>query len=138
MKMAEEKQPVKPVAKDGKLAVVRIRSALQASGEVKATLVMLKLLRKNACAVVTDNPSMRGMLVKVKDYCAFGSIDAETLKLLQDKRGKKDKDGNVKNIFMLHPPRGGFERKGVKKPFNLGGALGDRRVKMNDLIKKMI
>lgn len=132
--MAEEKQ----AKSDSKLAVIRIRSALQASGEVKATLVMLKLMRKNACAVVADNPSMRGMLAKVKDYCAFGSIDAETLKLLQEKRGRKDKDGKVKNVFMLHPPRGGFERKGVKKPFNLGGALGDRRDKINDLVKKMI
>jgi len=132
--IVDKSEPKKVSApKAGKLAVIRIRSAVQADRSIKETLDMLKLRQKNACAVVDDNQSMRGMLFKVKDYCTYGTIDADTLKLLQEKRGRKDS-----NVFMLHPPRGGFERKGVKKPFSLGGALGDRKEKINDLLKKMI
>lgn len=43
-----------------------------------------------------------------------------------------------KLFFKLHPPEGGFERKGVKVPFSLGGVLGYRKDKINDLIKRMI
>ena len=43
-----------------------------------------------------------------------------------------------KPSFTLHPPRGGFERKGIKKSFNIGGALGYRGQKINDLIKRMV
>jgi len=45
---------------------------------------------------------------------------------------------NLKPVFRLRPPRKGYERKGVKQPFSIGGALGNRREKINVLIKKMI
>jgi large subunit ribosomal protein L30 len=44
----------------------------------------------------------------------------------------------IKNVFRLSPPSKGFERKGIKTPFTLGGALGDRKDKINDLLKKMM
>jgi len=44
----------------------------------------------------------------------------------------------VKLFFRLKPPVRGFERQGIKKPFALGGALGYRKDKINDLIKRMI
>ena len=44
----------------------------------------------------------------------------------------------VKQFFRLHPPIGGFERKGIKKPYSIGGALGYRKEKINNLIKKML
>ena len=44
----------------------------------------------------------------------------------------------MKPFFRLHPPRKGFERKGIKMPFKLGGVLGPRGDKINNLIKKMI
>ena len=34
--------------------------------------------------------------------------------------------------------KGGFERKGTKMPFHLGGALGNRKEKINDLIRRML
>lgn len=49
----------------------------------------------------------------------------------------KDVPG-LKPFFRLKPPTGGFERKGVKKPFSLGGSLGYRREKVNDLVRKML
>jgi large subunit ribosomal protein L30 len=50
----------------------------------------------------------------------------------------KLKDTPLKPVFRLHPPKKGFERGGIKKPFTVGGALGYRGEKINDLILRMI
>jgi large subunit ribosomal protein L30 len=42
----------------------------------------------------------------------------------------------IKGVLRLHPPRKGYE--GIKRPFSLGGALGYRGNKINDLIRRMI
>ena len=57
--------------------------------------------------------------------------------LFTGKKRIKDIPG-VKPYFRLMPPSKGFERQGIKKPFSMGGALGYRKEKINDLIKKMI
>lgn len=44
----------------------------------------------------------------------------------------------LKPYFRLMPPRGGFERHGIKVHYSMGGSLGYRKEKINDLIKKMI
>jgi large subunit ribosomal protein L30 len=44
----------------------------------------------------------------------------------------------LKPFFKLHPPRGGFERGGIKKPYSMNGALGYRGNTINKLIRKMI
>lgn len=41
-------------------------------------------------------------------------------------------------VFRLKPPKKGYERKGIKKPYSLGGALGYRGEKINELLNKMI
>jgi large subunit ribosomal protein L30 len=38
----------------------------------------------------------------------------------------------------MSPPRKGFERKGIKISYSIGGALGDRKEKINELIVRMI
>jgi large subunit ribosomal protein L30 len=43
---------------------------------------------------------------------------------------------NIKPVIRLHPPRKGY--KGVKRPFSLGGALGYRGSKINDLLRRMV
>ncbi len=53
------------------------------------------------------------------------------------KKELKDIPG-LKLFFRLCPPRKGYGRKGIKKPFSLGGALGYRKDKINDLIKRMM
>lgn len=57
--------------------------------------------------------------------------------IFNSKKELKDLPG-LKLFFKLTPPKGGFERKGTKRPFSLGGALGYRKEKINDLIKKML
>ncbi|MBU1199046.1 MAG: uL30 family ribosomal protein [Nanoarchaeota archaeon] len=128
---------VKP---QGKLAIILIRGLNGVRKDMKQALNTLRLRKKHVCVVVEDTPSIRATLLKCKDYVTYGEIDDDTLKLLLEKRGKKDPNnkGFLKKFFALHPPRGGFERKGIKVPFNKGGVLGYRGAKISELIKKML
>jgi len=119
-----------------KLAIIRIRGSVGIKKEIKDTLKMLKLFKKNWCVIVDKNDANIGMAKKVKDYATYGEIDKETLNKLMKNSGK-DKKGKLKP-FKLSPPKGGFERKGIKFSFSIGGALGYRGKKINDLIKKMM
>ncbi|MBI4439095.1 uL30 family ribosomal protein [Candidatus Woesearchaeota archaeon] len=61
----------------GKLAVIRVKGQVGLESGIKDTLSMLGLYRKNYCIVRDDTPSLRGMVRKVKDYVAWGELDAE-------------------------------------------------------------
>ena len=52
--------------------------------------------------------------------------------------GKKIEDFGIKPVFRLNPPSKGFERKGIKKTFKEGGALGYRGKEINELLLRMI
>ncbi len=119
-----------------KLAIIRIRGSVGIKKEIKDTLKILKLLKKNWCVVIDKNDANIGMAKKVKDYATYGEIDKEVLDKLM-KKSEKDKKGKLKP-FRLNPPKGGFERKGIKFSYSVGGALGYRGKKINDLIKKMM
>lgn len=65
------------------------------------------------------------------------SIDGFVKEFIQGKKELKEIPG-LKLSFKLHPPVGGFERKGTKKPYSIGGVLGYRKEKINELVQKMI
>ena len=44
---------------------------------------------------------------------------------------------NIQPVFRLHPPTKGFKGK-VKKGYGMGGELGDRGEKINELINRMV
>ena len=115
------------------IAIIRIRGETGIKKDVKDTLEMLNLSRKFSAVVVDETPVYLGMAVKAKDFITWGEIDAETKKLLDEKR--KDSESKV---YRLHPPRGGFERKGTKRTYIEGGALGNRKKDINTLIKRMV
>lgn len=140
-----------------KLALVLVRGLVGVTKAVKDTLLMLRLTRKNNCVVVDNNAVYLGMIHKVKDYITWGEINEDTFKELLSKRGqeyvgresdrknkyKTYKTLNVNNkkyklYFRLNPPRKGFGRKGIKVAFKVGGGLGYRGEKINDLIKRML
>jgi large subunit ribosomal protein L30 len=153
--MSEEKTVLK-TEKAGKVAIVLVRGTVGVKRGIKDTLAMLRLNNKNYCVVVENTPNIMGMIKKVKDYVTWGVISEETFKELVEKRGEEyggrlsdskgkysyktlDVDGKkYKPYFRLNPPRKGFGRKGIKMAFKVGGALGDRGEKMNDLLKRMI
>lgn len=65
------------------------------------------------------------------------SIEQFIEEFFNSKKSLKDIPG-LKPFFKLHPPKGGFERKGIKFPFSMGGVLGYRKENINKLIKKML
>lgn len=144
MEPAKEKQDKpkeRPVAKKVPMyAVVLVRGLINSNLKVRDTLYMMRLRRKNVCVVIEKNPSNLGMLHKAKDYVTWGEIDDDTLKQLIDKRSEKNPEDpkRTKPYFRLNAPRKGFGRKGIKMPFSVGGALGYRGEKINDLIKRML
>jgi large subunit ribosomal protein L30 len=111
------------------LAAVRIRSAVDSTTEIRDTLAMLHLRAKNACVIVPDTPGMRGMLIRAAPYITWGEVSDGTVGKLKRRMIKE-------NVFALHPPRGGFERKGIKVPFKVGGAMGYRG-EMDALLERM-
>lgn len=115
-----------------KIAVVLIRGLVGVRHDHKLTLQSLNLHKKHACVILESTPVVMGMLKKVQDYVTFGEVSEETIKALDEKRQK-----NEKGVYFLAPPVGGFERKGIKKAFTVGGALGDRK-DMNALLAKMM
>ena len=155
-KIEIKKEAKKEVSTGNKLAIVLVRGIVGLPQPVKDTLLLLKLNRKNHCVVVENNPVNLGMVKKVKDYVTWGEINDETFNELVDKRGVefntrlndtkkkytyKTLEINGKKyrpFFALNPPRKGFGRKGIKLSFTVGGALGDRKEKINDLIKRML
>jgi len=115
-----------------KIAVIRISGMVNIGGIVAETLSRLKLRKKYSC-VVLENPNKEqiGMIEKVRSFVAYGNIDEETYKKLNEKRKTR-----IKNFFRLHPPRGGIDSKlyfGKKK-----GVLGDNGDKINNLIERMM
>lgn len=114
------------------VAVILIRGMVGAKREVKDTLAMLNLQRKNSCVILPNKPEVIGMIDKAKDFVTWGEISDETVSLIKSKRDKG------KKFFRLNSPKGGFERKGIKVPFNRGGVIGYRGDKVNDLIKRML
>ncbi len=113
-----------------KLAIIRIKGPVGVKYEVEDTMKMLHLNNKFNCAVIEDKPEFRGMIRKVEHLITWGTISDDTIKLLEKRKKGK--------YYILHPPRGGFERKGIKMPFKLGGAYGCRKEKINDLIQRML
>jgi large subunit ribosomal protein L30 len=152
----EEKKETKTV-KSQKIVLILVRGLINVRTPIKNTLKMLRLTRKNHCVVLDNNPVNSGMIKKVKDYVTWGEISEETFKELVEKRGEEylgpetcskgkikyrgffsHNGKKYKKFFRLNPPRKGFGRKGIKIPFKVGGGLGYRGEKINDLIKRMI
>ncbi|MCS7131104.1 MAG: 50S ribosomal protein L30 [Hadesarchaea archaeon] len=71
-----------------KLAVIRVRGGVRAREDVRSTLRMLGLTRVNHCVVIDEDPSLKGMLQKAKDYITWGEIGRDTLEDLLRKRGR--------------------------------------------------
>lgn len=151
-----------------KIAIVLVRGMIGMHPDVRKTLDLLRIKQKHVCVVIDDNAVSRGMVQRLKDYATYGTIDEASFKEILDARGEvvggqKAKDAKVdtaklakeffegkiklnefeskfkvKPFFRLHPPIGGFERKGIKMPYAKGGVLGDRKEAMATLLRKML
>ncbi len=108
------------------VAIIRIRGLTKVRKDIKDTLDMLGLSKKHALTVRKATPATIGMVQKVKDYVTYGPVSDDVAKTYGEN-----------TTVHLHPPRGGFERRGIKFSFASGGALGNRGEKIIELIEKM-
>jgi len=69
-------------------AVVQVRGVVNTRQDIKDTLKMLRLHHINHCVLVADSPENLGMIRKVKDYVAYGEVDAVTIETLLRTRGR--------------------------------------------------
>lgn len=72
----------------------------------------------------------------IKDNSSAGSVDKFIEKFFDKEEDLKSL--GIKPVFRLRPPRKGYDRAGIKKPYSLGGALGYRGEKINELLDRMI
>lgn len=148
------------------LAAIRIRGNAKVAGDVEDTLRLMHLNTVNNCAILPKNETYENMLNKAKDLITFGEVNKEIFQKMLLKWGRagnkhvdekffeekktsaaafvdeffakkvKLKDFDINPVFRLHPPRKGYE--GIKRPYTLGGALGNRGEKINELLERMI
>jgi large subunit ribosomal protein L30 len=71
-----------------RIAVVRVRGDVGLSSDIRMTLKLLRLYKKNCCTIVSNSPTFSSMLFKVKDFVTFGEISVETLFKLLKTRGR--------------------------------------------------
>lgn len=144
-----------------KIAVVRVRGQVDIRAPIKDTLNMLNLRKVNWMTVVDDTPQYRGMIQKSKDFITWGEMDPELFSKIVRKWGRKSgdkkldeseadkfatdfmsgkttfKESGVRPYFRLHAPSKGHNREGIRRHVSIGGVLGNRGGKINDLLTKM-
>lgn len=72
----------------------------------------------------------------LQQHCKI-TMDQLCKEFMAGKKEWKDVPG-LKPFFKLNPPQHGFESKGIKVPFSLGGVLGYRKEKINALLQRMM
>ncbi len=114
------------------IAAIRIRGGSGIGPQIKDTMQSLNLKNQHNLIILESTPVVIGMLKRAKDYITFGEVSAEVVAEVEEKKGKDVK------VYRLSPPKGGFERKGIKTAFAVGGVLGYRGDAINALIQKML
>lgn len=114
-----------------KFAIVRVRGTTGVVKDVKDTMNMLRLYKKNFCVLLEKNEVNEGKVNKCRYYVTWGEVNDEVAKKLTAK-------GKDAKFYRLNSPKKGYGRKGVKVAFKIGGALGYRGEKINDLITRMM
>jgi len=149
------------------LVAIRVRGRTGIKPDLKYTLENLNLTRINHCSVYKNDEKNKGMLLKVKDYVAYGEISEDVFSKMVTKRGRlkgdkkinsefissvkeKDMESLVKNLFEGKTTLTGL---GIKRVFRLHppkggykstkhsyprGSLGYMGGEVNDLLKRMI
>ncbi len=87
-------------------AVIRLRGRVGVPPDIKLTLRLLKLVRRNHCTIVEATPSIEGMLRKASGYITYGEVSEEALAALLENRGRLRSD---ERLTLDHVKRLGFE-----------------------------
>jgi len=110
------------------LAVIRLRGRVRIPREVKDTLEMLRLHRKNHAVIIDDRPSYMGMLKKVIDYVTWGEITPETLAYLLRRRGELEGGKKITDEYIQ-------KTVGINSIEELAQAIFDGKISLKDIPK---
>ena len=105
------------------LAVIRIKGTVGIRNEIKETLRMLGLKKKNTLVIVPRSDSIVGMLKKVENVVTWGEVSDSLASELKNKKTR------------LKPPKKGFRSLKLRYP---KGDLGYRGKEIDNLIKRMM
>jgi large subunit ribosomal protein L30 len=100
-------------------------------GEIQPSTLEKLLLERGG---INGGRLTEGFMKEKTGYGSIGGFVAEYM----DFKAELDDIPSFKKVFRLNPPRKGFERLGIKKPYSIGGVLGYRGVKINQLIERML
>lgn len=81
-------------------AVVRVRGQVNVRYTIEDTMKMLRLHKINHCVIVPEDPHFKGMVQKVKDYVAYGEVDAKTLAEILENRGRLEGDTRLTEEYI--------------------------------------
>lgn len=81
-------------------AVVRLRGQVNVRYTIKDTMKMLRLHKVNHCVLVPEDPHFKGMVLKVKDYVAYGKVDTKTLVEILESRGRLEGDDRLTEEYI--------------------------------------
>ena len=101
-------------------------------GEVDSELIA-NLLKERG-RMVGDKPVTDK---SIKENSQFSSVEKFAQALSSGEARLKDVN-NLKPVLRLHPPRGSKGWGGIKRSYNVGGALGFRGEAIGDLVSRMI
>lgn len=104
-------------------AIVQVRGVVNTRRDIKDTLKMLRLHHINHCVFVPDTPEYLGMIRKVKDFVAYGEVDAETIETILRTRGRVVGDEVLTDDYV----RSNSVYQGISE-FAVALATGERRL----------
>ncbi len=81
-------------------AVVQVRGTAKTRREIKDTLKMLRLHHINHCVFIPDTPAYMGMIQKVKDFVAYGEVEADVVKEILESRGRLTGDVHLSDEYV--------------------------------------
>ena len=81
-------------------AVIRVRGQPDVNYNIQHTMGLLGLNKVNHCVIVPENPSTKGMLQVIKDYCTWGEVDEATLAAMLRARAKITGDDALTDDYL--------------------------------------
>jgi len=112
-------------------AIIRLRGNVNVRPEIKYTLGLLRLQRVNHCVVIEENGYNKGMIVKAKDYVAWGEISEDMLETLLKDRGRLEGGKRLTEEYLQENTSYGSFKE-------LAHALCEGKLKMKDLMSSKI
>ena len=103
-------------------------------GEVSPEMIAKVLIKKAEMPggdIGINDDFIKKNSQKYKSIISFAKALAENEAWLTDIE-------NLQPVIRLHPPNGGYEKKGLKASYKMGGALGYRGVDIEKLLERMI